>query len=271
MNSNILSNITPAVKIILIINIISYFLIPIIGRILSVDEVHILGLHLPSSPFWKSWQYISYMFMHGSLAHIFSNMFGLFMFGRVLESIWGTKRFVIFYFVCGIGAGALNSAIGWFEMNSLYDQYNLFLENPSPSILSRIVTENIAHPSQEVWNFIDAWIDNPSSRMYIEEGKTLFSRIIDLNINVPMVGASGAIFGILLAFGMLFPNTELYLMFIPIPIKAKFFVIGYGMLEIYLGLQQNVGDNVAHFAHIGGMIFGFILLKIWGNNRKLFY
>ena len=102
-------------------------------------------------------------------------------------------------------------------------------------------------------------------------GKQLFQQIVELKVNIPMIGASGAIFGILLAFGMLFPNTELYLMFIPIPIKAKYFVLGYGLLEFYLGLQNNAGDNVAHFAHLGGMLFGFILIKYWNKNRKKFY
>jgi rhomboid family protein len=118
---------------------------------------------------------------------------------------------------------------------------------------------------------VDNWTNNPDSQQYIVAGKQLFRQIVELKVNVPMIGASGAIFGILLAFGMLFPNTELYLMFIPIPIKAKYFVLGYGLLELFLGMQNSATDNVAHFAHLGGMLFGFFMVKYWSKNRRRFY
>lgn len=265
------AGITPAVKMLLILNIVMYFLTMFLDKSLHIDTANILGLHLPQSPYWGTWQYVTHMFMHGSISHLFFNMFALFMFGRILESVWGNMRFLIFYFVCGIGAGILNSAVGWFEVHRLEKAFEVFNSSPSPELLADFVKNQLGQPTAWVWEVIDKWISNPTSPEYTEAGKQLFNRIIDLKKNVPMVGASGAIFGILLAFGMLFPNTELYLMFIPIPIKAKYFVLGYGLLEFFLGLQNSASDNVAHFAHLGGMLFAFILIKYWDKNRKKFY
>ncbi|MBN1984866.1 MAG: rhomboid family intramembrane serine protease, partial [Prolixibacteraceae bacterium] len=124
--------------------------------------------------------------------------------------------------------------------------------------------------SAQVRDFIISWYDDPTSTAYAGEGLNLMQRILELKMDIPTVGASGAVFGILLAFGMLFPNTQLMLLFPPIPIKAKYFVIGYGLIELYLGLAQP-GSNVAHFAHLGGMLFGFILIKYWNKNSRHFY
>jgi rhomboid-like protein len=156
-------------------------------------------------------------------------MFALFMFGTVLEQVWGAKRFLSFYFITGLGAMVLHTAVqAWIIHN---------------------YTGSFA-PSIEMLNeFPDA------ASMYV----------------TPTVGASGAIFGILIAFGMLFPNTELYLMFIPVPVKAKYFVTLYVVYELYRGLAMNPGDNVAHFAHLGGALFGFLLVKYWNHNRFTLY
>lgn len=265
------AGITPAVKILIILNVVMYFLSMFADQRFNIDTANLLGLHLPQSHYWGVWQYITHMFMHGSISHLFFNMFALFMFGRILESVWGTRRFLFYYFVCGIGAGVLNSLVGWYEIHRLLEQYAVFKESPDPHLLADFVKNQLGRPAGWVWEVIDNWINNPTSPEYIEAGKQMFQRIIDLKVNVPMIGASGAIFGILLAFGMLFPNTELYLMFIPIPIKAKYFVLGYGALEVFLGLQNSAGDNVAHFAHLGGMLFGFILLKYWSKKSNKFY
>lgn len=278
------SGIPPAVKTLIILNVVMYFLTVFIGQRFDIDLTKILGLHLPQSTYWAPWQYVTHMFMHGGaefllkgrifegLSHLFFNMFALFMFGRILETVWGSKRFLIFYFVCGIGAGLLNSLIGWFEIQRLIEQYEVFKAAPNPALLSDFVQSQLGEgASPWVWQEVDAWTNNPDVQQYMLQGQAIFKQILDWKMNVSMVGASGAIFGILLAFGMLFPNTELYLMFVPIPIKAKYFVIGYGILELYLGLQNSASDNVAHFAHLGGMLFGFILLKYWSKNRKKFY
>lgn len=266
-----LSGLPLMVKILITLNVVMYLFSTLMEESFHIDMTNLLGLHLPQSPFWRPWQYVTHMFMHGDLGHLFFNMFALFMFGRILESIWGGKRFLFFYFVCGIGAGALNSLIGWFEIQRMLEQYAAFEAAPTPTTLSDFVNHQLAHPAPWIWEGIDSWINHPDSAEYMAAGKRLFRQIIELKTNIPMIGASGAIFGILLAFGMLFPNTELYLMFIPIPIKAKYFVMGYGVLEIFLGLQNNASDNVAHFAHLGGMLFGYLLLKYWGKNRRTFY
>ena len=214
----------------------------------------------------RPWTIFTYMFTQFDFLHLLFNMFG-----RILESVWGTQRFLIFYFVCGIGAGLLNSAVGWLEIHRLMEQYYAFQNAPSPALLAQLVERQLGHPAQWVWEVVDNWTNNPDSQQYIVAGKQLFRQIVELKVNVPMIGASGAIFGILLAFGMLFPNTELYLMFIPIPIKAKYFVLGYGLLELFLGMQNSATDNVAHFAHLGGMLFGFFMVKYWSKNRRRFY
>lgn len=261
----------PGVKVLIIINVAMFLGTMLIDKRFGIDTANILGLHLPQSPYWGVWQYITHMFMHGSITHLFFNMFALFMFGRILESVWGTNRFLVYYFVTGLGAALLNSAVGWFEIDRMMEQFEAFKNTPTPQLLSDFVNGNLSRPSTQVYEIIDGWINNPDSPSYIAQGESLFARIIELKINVPTIGASGAVFGILLAFGMLFPNTELYLMFIPIPIKAKYFVLGYGLIEVFMGIQNNVGDNVAHFAHLGGMLFGFILIKIWNRNSKKFY
>ena len=265
------AGITPAVKIIIIINVLVFLAINMIGQRANVDLVNILGMHLPQSQYFQIYQYITHMFTQKELTHLFFNMFAVFMFGRILESVWGTQRFLIFYFVCGIGAGLLNSAVGWLEIHRLMEQYYAFQNAPSPALLAQLVERQLGHPAQWVWEVVDNWTNNPDSQQYIVAGKQLFRQIVELKVNVPMIGASGAIFGILLAFGMLFPNTELYLMFIPILIKAKYFVLGYGLLELFLGMQNSATDNVAHFAHLGGMLFGFFMVKYWSKNRRRFY
>jgi membrane associated rhomboid family serine protease len=164
-------------------------------------------------------------------------MFALWMFGKILENVWGAKRFLIYYMITALGAAALHLAV------SQYQIYELSNEVPN---LIELAKKGLYNPSNE--NSL---------------------RLTQL-VTTPTVGASGAVFGILLAFGMLFPNTLLYIYF-AIPIKAKYFVMIYGALELYLGLSNNPADNVAHFAHLGGMLFGFLLLKYWQKNHTQFY
>jgi len=197
---------------------------------LKVDLDQLLGLHFPTAPNFKVWQPITYMFMHGDVMHIFFNMFGLWMFGRQLENYWGPKRFLTYYLITGIGAAIVHFTVFYFTQLQPFE--------------ARLALSFA--PGSDEYRFL------------IEEA---------LNAQV-VVGASGALFGLLLAYGMLFPNTELMLIFFPVPIKAKFFVIGYGLLELYSGLQNNPMDNVAHFAHLGGMLFGFILIKYWNKTMR---
>ena len=210
------------------------------------------------------------MFMHGGLAHLFFNMFALWMFGRVLESVWGSRRFLVYYFVTGLGAVALHTFVNHIELSSIHQAVEAFRNTPSPDLLDVFVKKNLPNASAQVRDFINTWYDSPENTAYASEGLSLMERIFQLKKDIPTVGASGAVFGVLLAFGMLFPNTQLMLLFPPIPIRAKYFVIGYGILELYLGLSQP-GSNVAHFAHLGGMLFGFLLIKYWNKTTKHFY
>ena len=203
----------------------------------GINLTQIFGLHQLQSSNFMPHQLITHFFMHGNFSHLFFNMFALWMFGKTLEKIWGAKRFLIYYLITAIGAAILHLIVSQYQI--------LYLSNNIPEILDLA--------KQGLYN-----VGNSDSL-----------RLTQL-VNTPTVGASGAVFGILLAFGMLFPNTLLYIYF-ALPIKAKYFVILYRILELYLGLSNNPADNVAHFAHLGGMIFGFFLIKYWQKNRNTFY
>ncbi|MDR1755874.1 MAG: rhomboid family intramembrane serine protease [Culturomica sp.] len=265
------AGIPPAVKAIVVINIAMFALTYLFDRYTGKELADYLGLHLPSSEQWRPWQYVTHIFMHGNVPHIFFNMFAVFMFGRVLEAIWGTKRFLFYYFATGLGAALIQSAVGMVQYHFLMEQFTVIQQTPEPGLVAEFVRENVAYPQEWVWNFIDSWTNNPESPEYIARGRQMAGQVVEAFVNTSTIGASGAVFGILLAFGMLFPNTELFLMFIPIPIKAKYFVIGYGLVELFLGVQNSVTDNVAHFAHLGGMLFGYLLIRLWGKNRRRFY
>lgn len=234
---NMFGNLTTVVKNLLIINVL-FWLGTILMNRMGMDLSMYLGGFYPGSPAFMPWQIVSHMFMHAAvdangnivLFHIFFNMFALFIFGTTLEKYWGSKRFLIYYMVSGIGAYFF-----YFFINGI--QLYQFTGSFFPAI----------------------------------EAVNMAGRSAQLIYYVPVVGASGAVFGILLAFGMLFPNTQLMLLFPPIPIKAKYFVMIYGAIELYSGLANNPGDNVAHFAHLGGMLFGFILIKYWQKNSNSFY
>lgn len=238
--SGFLNNIPPVTRNLLIINVLVFLAFALLK---SLPMTEYLALFYYKSPFFMPHQFITYMFMHGSFGHLFFNMFALFMFGRTLETVWGPKRFLTYYLVTGIGAALLHLLIVHFQVLSLESMV-------SPEVLSAFYS-----------NMLE------SVKPTMDEVSVL--RQIAQTINVPMVGASGAIFGILVGFGMLFPNAELIMIPIPIPIKAKYFVIGYGVLELGLGLSNNPADNVAHFAHLGGLITGFIMIMYWKKKGTL--
>ncbi|MBH75709.1 MAG: rhomboid family intramembrane serine protease [Flavobacteriales bacterium] len=224
----------PVVKNLLIINVLLFIATGILqSPPLNIDLTKILGLHYWRSELFSPWQIVSYMFMHGNIPHILFNMFAVWMFGTHIENRWGSKRFLNYYLLTGFGAAFLHYLIIHFQIINLesamnYDQIMIILKEG-------IVPEGISRTSAQKLFFL---------------------------YNTPVVGASGSLFGILLAFGVLFPNTLLYLYF-AIPIKAKYFVIGYGLLELFSGLSNNPQDNVAHFAHLGGMLFGLLIFAYW--------
>ena len=202
----------------------------------KVDLFRILGLHYFTSQNFATWQFVSYMFMHGGFTHLLFNMFALWMFGSVLENVWGPKRFLTFYMITGIGAGLVQLLVAFIRVQSIESAL-------SPEEIAYVYSKG-----PELWL----------------EGKTFSNTAwaaLNRIINTPTVGASGAVFGILLAFGMMFPNSLIYVFF-AIPVKAKFFVLFYGVAELYFGFT-GTQDGVAHFAHLGGMVFGFFLIKYW--------
>ncbi len=233
---------TTVVKNIIIINVLFFLATQILGDGFGAIMA---GSYIRSEQFMP-WQIVTHMFMHGGLTHIFFNMFALYMFGSTLETYWGPKRFLIYYMITGLGAFFLHYLVIHFQV--------VQLENTLPAdIIAQVYSEGY-------------------DLMY-SKGKNWTGEMGELNklVNVGVVGASGAVFGILLAFGMLFPNTQLMLLFPPIPIKAKWFVIIYGGIELYLAFANAEGDNIAHLAHLGGMIFGYFLLKYWQKKRGNFY
>lgn len=233
--------IPPVVKNLLIINVI-FFAAKYILTAFNLD--YILGAFYVDSQFFRIWQLITYMFMHGNFMHILFNMFALFTFGGVIENRWGAKRFINFYLITGLGAVALQMGVQAYEV---YQITGHALHNP----IMLDFAQNMAN------------INIPS--LTEEQRNTLIGIY-----GYPMVGASGAVFGLLVAFGMLYPNSELYIMFIPVPVKAKYIIPIYIIFELSLGVAQVPGDSVAHYAHLGGALLGFILVKLWkdkDNNR----
>ncbi len=265
---------TPVVKNLLIINIAVFIGAYLVRGNFNIDLLRVLGLYYIFSEYFRPFQYVSYMFMHSyGFMHIFSNMFGLFIFGPLLESFWGSKKFLIFYMVTGIGAGILFSGINYFEIYPMEQAMDAYISAPSFEKFNTFVVKYAeeVYGAQELYNFIDKFGDNPESSNYINQSKEWVKALYHREADVPLVGASGAIFGILMAFGLLFPNTEIFLLFFPVPIKAKYFVLFYGLYEVYAVIQRTPGDNVAHFAHLGGMLFAFVLIKLWQKDRSNFY
>ncbi len=265
------SNIPPVVKNLIIINVIMLLATWVLGSTFGVELTRLFGLHYFKSDLFQPYQFVTHMFMHGGLWHLFFNMFALWMFGRVLESVWGSKRFFIYFMVTGLGAAALHTFVIHLQMTSILNDIKAFNNTPSPEALAVLVKDHFPEYYSQVYSkLLDGWYSNPDNSNYIARAQQFLKELVNFRMNIPTVGASGAVFGVLLAFGMLFPNTQLMLLFPPIPIKAKYFVIFYGGLELWLGLTQP-GSNIAHFAHLGGMLFGFILIKYWKKGRSDFY
>jgi len=235
----------PVVKNIILINVLMLLADFTVRSVFGVELTMILGLYFPKSDQFMPLQIVTHMFMHGGIWHLFFNMYALYIFGQVLEQVWGPKRFFIYYMVCGLGAAFIHESV------ILY-QYERIMNSISPDQLGLVLNEGSA---------------------YFREGKVFSDetmKSLQLLLNTPTVGASGAVFGILLAFGVLFPNTQLMLLFPPIPIRAKYFVLAYGAIELYLAVTQP-NANIAHAAHLGGMLFGYILIRYWRKTTNTLY
>lgn len=269
-------NMLPAVvKNLLIINGILWLAETVFEQQLGFSFNQRFGLYYPLSEFFNPVQYVTHLFLHGNFMHLFSNMLALWMFGTVLENFWGPKRFLIFYFVTGLGAAFIHTLFTWYEIEQLWKVIHQYSEAPNPVDFLSLMKNHASYINSdalaEINNFINIWDASPKNPELASQSVMFAENLVTYKMNVPTVGASGAVFGVLLAFGMLFPNQVIYLYF-AIPIKAKYFVILYGLFELYSGISNNPGDNVAHFAHLGGMLFGFILIKYWNKkNRENLY
>ncbi|RJE72688.1 rhomboid family intramembrane serine protease [Reichenbachiella sp. MSK19-1] len=261
-------NLTPMVKNILIINI-GVFLI---GSFLNFNLSHLFGVHYIFSDGFFIFQYVTYMWLHASFMHLFGNMFAVLIFGPMLERVWGAKKFLLFYLITGIGAGLLYGVADTVEKGRFSTDTEQFVDHPNPEEFY-IYIHNYAdgYDMVKLGDFADTYYDNPENLSFASQAVSIVNQIYNEMSNIPMVGASGAVFGILMAFGMLFPNTELMLLFPPIPIKAKYLVFFYGAYELYSEINRTGGDNVAHLAHLSGMLIAFILLKYWARNGRDFY
>ena len=228
----------PVVKNLLIVNIICF-----IGTMIFEGANRLFGVYYPDSPFFKVWQIVTYMFMHGGFTHILFNMFALFSFGPVLEHVLGSKRFLNYYFISGFGALPLQIIVQGIEVNHIAGTF--MASDWLTFDFDRVYSANPTISNQDFYALAEIY-------------------------GTPMVGASGAIYGLLIAYAYLFPNSQLMLIFLPFPVKAKFFVPALIALDLFLGISRVAGTSVAHFAHIGGALVGFILLKIWKIQRSYY-
>lgn len=247
---NFLSNLPPVVLNLIIINTIAWIATAFVMPRLGIDLTQILGLHFYVDDSFNPLQLLSYMFMHdtASFTHLFFNMFGIFMFGSDIERIWGWKKFLFFYILCGIGAGICQQFAWMIDFDAYLTAFETAISGGSTEAFATITGNKL----------------NGISIPEIIELKGQY-------FNVITVGASGSLFGLLLAFGWLFPERKIMLLFFPVPIPARIFVGIYAAIELFLGVQNFSGDNVAHFAHLGGMIFGALPLIYWKLRGKLYY
>ena len=264
----------PVIKNLLIINVLVFIAQNTVAKQFSFPMDNLFALHTWKSTLFQPWQLITHMFLHGSIGHIFGNMFALWMFGAVLENLWGPKRFLTFYIICGLGAALLHLLFLNYEVSQLTSQYAdlvaMHLGNKSGAAEAMM---NYAKQHHIPLNpeFVTYIIGNPND---YEAAGRLLEGLADSykeTLNTPTIGASGAIFGVLAAFVYLFPNTYLYLYFF-FPIKAKWAGLAYFGYELFFAVKNSAGDNVARWAHVGGAIVGLLIVMTWNKtNKKTFY
>lgn len=272
----------PVIKNLLIINVLMFFASIVLAKFNINLSEHLALYHWQSEKF-RVWQFITHLFMHGGdpsnldagFMHLLSNMFALWMFGTILENTFGAKKFLTFYMLCGIGASLLYLFTVSYQHYQLSHAIQLFNSNPTYDGFLQLLKKHPINAGSEaaivLENIRTEWMGSAETSNLTSTVSQIYKTYAHYQINQGCVGASGAVFGILFAFGYLFPNTLLYIYFL-VPIKAKYVVAMYGLLELYLGLQNNTGDQIAHFAHVGGMVVAWVLLKIWNKtDRKNFF
>ncbi|WP_428742244.1 rhomboid family intramembrane serine protease [Tenacibaculum sp.] len=236
---------TQAIKHLIIINVIMFFA----PLLLHMDLTNLLALHFPKNEHFGIWQYITHMFMHGGTMHLLFNMYGLWAFGTPLEQMWGRNKFLFFYFSAGIGAGLIYTLANYYQFNGIYEQ---------------LITMGIS--PTEIQNILDSGQYNDS--LITLSNKTM-SEFYSL-YHTPAVGASGAIYGVLVAFGLTYPNAKLALIFFPVPVAAKYFIPLIILSDLFFGMTKYSIGNIAHFAHVGGAVIGFIIAWYWKKNQFKF-
>mgnify|MGYP000728264825 FL=1 len=237
-----MGKLTDAIKHLIIINVIMYFL----PQFLNLDLTNIFALHYPQNEHFGVWQYVTHTFMHGGTMHLLFNMYALWAFGTPLEQMWGRNKFLFFYFSAGIGAGLIYTLVNYYQFNGIYEQITALGISPSE-------IQNILTTGQYNENIITL------SNRTMSEFYSLY--------HTPAVGASGAVYGILVAFGLTFPDAKLALIFFPVPIAAKYFIPVMIASDLFFGVTKYSIGNIAHFAHIGGAIIGFIIAWYWKKNQ----
>lgn len=262
------------VKNLLIINGLFFLATFVFDTRFHIDLTDILGLHYFAADKFRPWQFVTYMFMHGSFTHIALNMFALWMFGSSMENVWGPKRFLTFYIFTGLGAALTHYLVVYYQLHPVLTAIDTYIAHPDPVALKSFLddptlfnlgVDNVQHNFQVfAQQYIDLLVSDSLRAQQLSLDFMQQYRADFMNAPV-VVGASGAVFGLLLAFGMTYPNNIIYVYF-AIPMKAKYFVMLYGAIELYSGIS-NSSDNVAHFAHLGGMLFGILLILYW---RKKF-
>lgn len=246
------------------------------GPLTSFSFDDVLGLHAWQSPLFKPWQLVTHMFLHGNFMHILGNMFALWMFGSVLENLWGSKRFLTFYFICGLGAALMHLLFLSWELaplirdyTNIYEMHASGAEYQADAMINFITKYHVGFQStSDVINFLRS---NPNNTDLLNRVFENLTEYYQNYLNTGTIGASGAIFGVLAAFVYLFPNTHLYIYFL-IPVKAKWIGILYFGYELFFAIRNSAGDHVARWAHIGGAIVGLLIVITWNKtNKKTFY
>jgi membrane associated rhomboid family serine protease len=260
------------IKNLLIINGLVYLAQITLQPMMGNRLVNMFALHYWGSDLFRPHQILTHLFMHGSFGHLFMNMFTLWMFGSTLENVWGPKRFLIFYTVCGIGAAMCHMGVLTYDNMHLTRDAQAFLQDPTYSNFALLDRKyDLSSGTFTAESLKNALAQAPDNPEVIQGAKVFIQEFVAEFRNTATLGASGAVYGILFAFGYLFPNSLIFLYFL-FPMKAKYFVGILIVLELVSGIQNSAGDNVAHFAHLGGVLFGFLLLKIWNkSNRQHFY
>lgn len=271
----------PVVKNLIIINSL-FFLATLVLRRFNIDLINILGLHYPGASGFKIYQFVTYMFMHGGWEHIFFNMFALWMFGNVVENMWGGKKFLIFYMLTGLGSAIVYIFWIHFSIGKNLDMLNAVISHPTVQGVEayfkeygfhlNAMTTALSQSDLNLFNHnMSLLASGAAAPSQIQQVISFLSTYKAEIVNqMVVIGASGAIFGLLLAFGVMFPNERIFLIFFPVPIKAKWFVIGYGLFELFSGILNRPGDNVAHFAHVGGLLVGLLIITYWKKKGHLF-